>query len=321
MKKYIKKIAALVLLGAAIFTATASITFADTPPAITGLTVSAKTANSATLSWNLGSPTADSSSVYDVRYSTQVITSANFASSTSGAPAGQGGVIQSSQVSKSGVQRVYTVTGLSVGTTYYFAVESGISGTWSPMSNVASAQITEPTPASVPNSGGGTSIGNNNSIGGYDTGVPLDAQGNPLNVVTIGSSATYTGTANLGSANGAPGSAATAPATKDNYSGLVKCSGVALAGETECNFNTLISTIANLINWAFYISLPIAVALFSWAGILYISGVESNISKAHAIFLNTAIGFIIMLVAFTCVHTVLGWLVDPSIGSETFLSN
>ena len=111
------------------------------------------------------------------------------------------------------------------------------------------------------------------------------------------------------------------PVSKDQYSGLVKCSGVASKpGEVECNFNYFIKTVANLINWGFYIAIPIVVVLFSWAGLLYISGVEKNIDKAKGIFLNAAIGFIIMLVAFTAVHTIVGWLVDPTIGAESLLS-
>ena len=106
----------------------------------------------------------------------------------------------------------------------------------------------------------------------------------------------------------------------DNYSGLVKCSGVKSAStDVECNFTYAISSIATLINWAFYVSIPVAVALFSWAGILYMSGVESKIKQAKTIFQNVAIGFIIALVAFTVVHTLVGWLVNPNIGAESLL--
>ncbi|MEI6057673.1 MAG: pilin [bacterium] len=106
----------------------------------------------------------------------------------------------------------------------------------------------------------------------------------------------------------------------DNYTGLVKCSGVKSAStDVECNFTYAISSIATLINWAFYVSIPVAVALFSWAGILYMSGVESKIKQAKTIFQNVAIGFIIALVAFTVVHTLVGWLVNPNIGAESLL--
>ena len=92
----------------------------------------------------------------------------------------------------------------------------------------------------------------------------------------------------------------TTPAVS-SAAGLVIC-------DQNCGFNDFVATVAHLINWGFYISLPIAVALFAYAGILYISGSEGNIKKGKGIFLKSMIGFIIMLVAFTCVHTVVGWL-------------
>ncbi len=99
----------------------------------------------------------------------------------------------------------------------------------------------------------------------------------------------------------------------DTYQGLVRCSGVVVnTGEVECNFSTIVSSISYLINWAFGISIPIAVALYVWAGFLYITGIQKNIDKAKGIFLNTSKGFIIMLVAFTIVHTLVSWLVNPA---------
>lgn len=110
----------------------------------------------------------------------------------------------------------------------------------------------------------------------------------------------------------------------DNYSGLVKCSGVTVDGnksEVQCNFTTLIGSITSIINWMFAISVPVAVALFAYAGIKYMSGKEDNISSAKDIFKNVAIGFILMLVAYTLVHTLVSWLVDPSFGAESLLGN
>ena len=107
----------------------------------------------------------------------------------------------------------------------------------------------------------------------------------------------------------------------DNYSGLVKCSGVKVnANEVECNFQTLISSIGSIINWLFFISVPIAVALFAYAGILHMSGKSDNKDKAKDIFKNVAIGFILMLIAFVVVQTLVGWVVDPSFGATTFLT-
>jgi hypothetical protein len=118
--------------------------------------------------------------------------------------------------------------------------------------------------------------------------------------------------------------------TADNYSGLVKCSGVTIqqltqgqqsSTEVACSFQTLISMIGTTINWLFVIAIPVAVVLFAWAGLLYISGKDDNKKKAKNIFLNVAIGFIIMLVMFVVVKTVVGWVVDPSFGATTFLGS
>ncbi len=103
------------------------------------------------------------------------------------------------------------------------------------------------------------------------------------------------------------------------YGGLVICDGVAdpAKGEVTCDFNYLIKTIVNLFNWFFIMTIPIAVGLFAYAGILYITGVEGNIKKAKKIFQNVGIGFIIMLVAFTVVHTVLSWVVSDQFGLDS----
>jgi hypothetical protein len=110
--------------------------------------------------------------------------------------------------------------------------------------------------------------------------------------------------------------------TPDNYSGLVKCSGVVQnSGEVACNFQTFISMVGTTINWLFVIAIPVAVALFAYAGLLYMSGKDENKKKARTIFLNVAIGFIIMLVMFVVVKTVVGWVVNPGFGATTFLGS
>jgi hypothetical protein len=107
--------------------------------------------------------------------------------------------------------------------------------------------------------------------------------------------------------------------TVNGQTGLVRCSGVATSGETVCNFQAFISMIGTVINWLFATSVPVAVALFAYAGLLYMSGKDSNKSKAKTIFLNVAIGFTIMLVAFVFVDTLVGWVANAGIGATTFL--
>lgn len=108
-----------------------------------------------------------------------------------------------------------------------------------------------------------------------------------------------------------------------DYSGLVKCDGVVNDEknadgtlkepyrQTLCNFATLIDTITKLINWLFLITVPIVTVLFAYAGLLYLTGSQPNIGKAKAIFLSVAKGFIIMLIAWLAVYTVVNWLVAP----------
>lgn len=103
---------------------TATITVTDTraPATVTNLGGSAATDNAITLTWtspgddagnyvNWGTP-----AVYDIRYATSAITSSNWSTATqvSGEPApGAAGAVES-----------MTITGLSTGTAYYFAIKA-----------------------------------------------------------------------------------------------------------------------------------------------------------------------------------------------------
>jgi hypothetical protein len=78
-------------------------------------------------------------------------------------------------------------------------------------------------------------------------------------------------------------------------------------------------TIVKLINWLFSISTAIAVALFAWSGILYMTGKSANISKAKSVFTSVGIGFIIMIVAWLAVYTAVKWIVDPNFGATSLI--
>jgi phosphodiesterase/alkaline phosphatase D-like protein len=107
-----------------------------------GLVAAAATANSINLTWT--APGDDSAtgtaSQYDVRYSTSVITAANWGSATqaTGEPTPHA----------AGTLETFTVTGLNPSTTYYFAVKSADEvPNWSAISNVvAKATTAETTP-------------------------------------------------------------------------------------------------------------------------------------------------------------------------------
>jgi len=108
------------------------------------------TSNSVTLTWT--APGDDSltgtASQYDLRYSTLLITAANFASATS--------VIGEPAPGVSGTSQSHTVTELQPATTYWFAIKTADNaGNWSLISNVisrttlAASDVTRPAPASV----------------------------------------------------------------------------------------------------------------------------------------------------------------------------
>jgi hypothetical protein len=111
-------------------------------------------------------------------------------------------------------------------------------------------------------------------------------------------------------------------APKLDYSGFVKCDGVVKPSESgrqvTCTFGALIDTIIKAINWMFVISVPLAVALFAYAGLLYMTGQEGKIKEAKAIFSSVAIGFIIMLTAWFAVRQVVSWFVKDATAT-TFL--
>jgi len=103
---------------------------------------------------------------------------------------------------------------------------------------------------------------------------------------------------------------------KLDYSGLVKCDGVVSENEpdrqTKCNFNELMKMVKSTINWLFLITVPIVTVLMAYAGLLYMTGTPGNISTAKNIFPTVAKGFIIMLVAWISVITVVNWFISEN---------
>ena len=117
---------------------------------------------------------------------------------------------------------------------------------------------------------------------------------------------------------------------KLDYSGIVNCDGVVRDGvfikgpsepdrQRECNLVAAFDLVTKLINWGFYLSIPLATALFAYAGFLYITGSKGNIGTAKKIFTSVAIGFIIVTTAWVGVRTFLDWFVKPNTGATTFI--
>jgi hypothetical protein len=108
------------------------------------------TPSSVNLTWTAAGDDSltGTASQYDLRYSTALITSANFASATQ--------VTGEPTPGASGASQSYTVTGLQPATTYWFAIKSADDvGNWSGISNVisratlAAPDVTRPATASL----------------------------------------------------------------------------------------------------------------------------------------------------------------------------
>ncbi len=90
---------------------------------------------------------------------------------------------------------------------------------------------------------------------------------------------------------------------------LIVCDGV----NVPCTFNSLVQLGRNFVNLLIVYSVPIAVISFTYAGFLLLTsqGNAGAVSKARGIFLDTAIGFMIVLAAWLIVSAITGSLLDP----------
>ncbi|MDE2213446.1 MAG: transglycosylase SLT domain-containing protein [Patescibacteria group bacterium] len=84
--------------------------------------------------------------------------------------------------------------------------------------------------------------------------------------------------------------------------GLVPCDG------TACQACNIAQLIQNIINFAIEIAIPLAMALFAYAGVLFATaggGSSENVSRARNIFTTAVIGFVIALAAWLIINTLL----------------
>jgi len=91
---------------------------------------------------------------------------------------------------------------------------------------------------------------------------------------------------------------------------IVPCDTSKAGHDTKCQFNDFIHLANHLISFAIWLAVPLSIALFTYAGVLYAtaSGDQTKIANAHKIFTNVAIGLIIVLSAWLLVHEILGKL-------------
>ncbi len=88
---------------------------------------------------------------------------------------------------------------------------------------------------------------------------------------------------------------------------IISC-GAVDGSQPACDFNQMMVTINNLIQFLLiYFATPLAAICFAYAGFLYITsaGSAENVSKAKKILTNVIIGYVIALVAWLIVKTIL----------------
>jgi hypothetical protein len=91
----------------------------------------------------------------------------------------------------------------------------------------------------------------------------------------------------------------------------------------NCDFDDVLDLIQRLINWLLFIAIPLAAVIFTYAGFLYLTaqGNPGQISRAHGLFGNVAIGLIIALSAWLIVTLLVSVLVNPAnVDLDPFIS-
>src|SRR3989344_341006 len=89
---------------------------------------------------------------------------------------------------------------------------------------------------------------------------------------------------------------------------VVPCDG---STAKPCDFNALIVLANNIMSIAIYLAILVAVAMFAYAGFLYLTsaGDTGKMKQAHTIFTNAAVGFIFVLAAWLIITLILDALV------------
>jgi hypothetical protein len=92
--------------------------------------------------------------------------------------------------------------------------------------------------------------------------------------------------------------------------GLVPCSG------DDCDFCSLAQLGQRIINLAIFLAVFLSAILFAWAGWNYLTnfGDTGKVAKAHEVFRNVAVGFIIILAAWLIIDTLMKTLLGGHFG-------
>ena len=90
---------------------------------------------------------------------------------------------------------------------------------------------------------------------------------------------------------------------------IVPCTGA--TGDKPCTICHIAELAQNVLNTGIYIAVFLSAVLFAWAGFKYLTNVANSgeISRAKEIFMNVAIGLIIILAGWLVVDTLMKTLV------------
>lgn len=97
-------------------------------------------------------------------------------------------------------------------------------------------------------------------------------------------------------------------------SGIVPCGGANdPRGATGCEACSVVQLAQNIINFLIGLSIPLAAAMFAWAGAIYfMSGVVNKLEKARKIFSSTLIGFSLVVGGYLMIETILHTILDKN---------
>ncbi len=104
------------------------------------------------------------------------------------------------------------------------------------------------------------------------------------------------------------------------YTPLIQCDG---STSKPCNFKAFIETVNRIINWITSIAVVIFTISAVWGGFLYVtSGAKpGNKEKAKSILWSTLMGFVIILVAWLIVYTIIVNIAPTTSPALKFIKN
>jgi len=205
-----------------------------------------------------------------------------------------------------GMKKILFVSLLSIFALFFASTIYAAStdfGTSAPVPTDSGGATVNPVNLQTVNGGGTTGAENNINQNSY-TAIPATQDSTNINPTS-------------GNQSGSDFVGPPAP-TANNSGGLIPCDGTP---EHPCNFSAAVTLINNAIQWFIGISIAIASITFMIAGAQILMNPSNPGKREDAIemFKKTAIGIIIVLIAWLIVHTILITFVNPNVNATRFL--